>query len=553
MRRSRIAFAISVAAAALLAVPPAWAIGPGGWSRVGHGATTTTPSLTGGSAVTALNTDNPGVLYVGGNFTSAGNTDARRIAQWNGTSWSKVGGTSAASTLQEGQVFALAYKDGKVYAGGTIHNAGGDALVDFLAVLDITSAPPTWTSPCTSQQPGVAPFGGNVDSLQIIGNTLYVGGSFQDGARIDAADYLVACDLTTGVASPVVDSVGHAFSGPVYALTADSNGTLYAGGGFNNLEAIPAADHVARYLGEGVWQAMGSGPGPSTAAVDTFVRSLTASGTDVYVGTDAVNVAGIANADHVARWNGVAWSAVGSDTAGTNGWFSTATAYTIDALETYGSIVVAAGSFQNANGRVTADNIAYFDGSTWRPVGSNGAGDGPLNAHPTVLGVTGGKVYVGGNFTAAGGDTLARQVAMYALRLPDNSISTSNAGFTGNGVYSSTARGESLVDSIRRGSDDNVYIRIQNDGLVPASFIVKATGGVAGIVDTYFGGGVNVTAKVRAGTYNTGAIGPGASRLLRLHVHTKRTARDRTSFLIKSSSVAGTPPDAVRAKIVTFG
>ena len=37
---------------------------------------------------------------------------------------------------------------------------------------------------------------------------------------------------------------------------------------------------------------MGTGPAPGSGAVDGCVRALTASGTNVYVGTDAVNVAG---------------------------------------------------------------------------------------------------------------------------------------------------------------------------------------------------------------------------------------------------------------------
>src|SRR5688572_31613803 len=41
-------------------------------------------------------------------------------------------------------------------------------------------------------------FAGTVHALQIIGNTLYIGGSFQNAAGIASADYLVACDLATG-------------------------------------------------------------------------------------------------------------------------------------------------------------------------------------------------------------------------------------------------------------------------------------------------------------------------------------------------------------------
>lgn len=55
------------------------------------------------------------------------------------------------------------------------------------------------------------------------------------------------------------------------------------------------------------WHSMGSGGGTCSCAVNDCVRSLTAVGIDVYVGTVAKDVAGIARADHVARWNGSAW------------------------------------------------------------------------------------------------------------------------------------------------------------------------------------------------------------------------------------------------------
>src|SRR2546423_15529732 len=66
------------------------AAGPGGWDHLGHGATASTPALNG--SVDALNADNPGTLYVGGNFLDAGgHAAADHIASWNGSAWSAVG------------------------------------------------------------------------------------------------------------------------------------------------------------------------------------------------------------------------------------------------------------------------------------------------------------------------------------------------------------------------------------------------------------------------------------------------------------------------------
>jgi hypothetical protein len=534
MRRHAIAFATVVGLTVTLAfAPTALAIGRGGWDHVGTGATATTAPFNG--TITALNADNPGVLYAGGNFTSAGGVaSAKRIARWNGSHWSGVGSPA----LSNGQVFAIAYHAGRVYVGGTFQNAGGNADADFLAAWDGSS----WTSPCISTVGG-APITGNVNALQILGNTLYVGGSFADGAGIQSADYLVACDLTTRTARSTVGSDG-SMSGSIYALTGDSNGTLYAGGGFINLETIPEADHVAAY--DGAWHAMGTGSGaPGSPAVDSFVRSLTAVGTDVYVGTDSVDVAGIAQADHVARWNGSFWSAVGADSAGTSGWFTTGT--TIDALTHYGSLVIAAGSFQNANGVATADQIAYFDGTTWRPIGSDGAGNGPLPAHPTALAVSAGKIYVGGNFTSAGGDKLAAYLAAYALRQPDALIGATTAGhFIGNAVYSATGIGESLRVTIRRGHRGHAYVKIQNDGLVPASFSLNGDGGASGFVVHYYRGTTDITSAVRNGTYATASIAPRANTVIRIAVGVRLSSASTAIFTTIARSASGTPHDAVR-------
>ena len=378
-----------------LAVGVAAATSPltGVWSHVGTAGKTGKPSLNG--AVYALNTDDPGVLFAGGSFTSAGgHATASYLARWNGTTWSAVG-----SPHLNGAVHAIAYHAGKVYAGGVFTNAGGNPNLDFVAVWNGH----VWGPVCNSAGPLVT---GNVNALQIIGSTLYIGGSFANGAGIASADYLLACDLNTGVATSTMLNDGD-FSGSVYALAADSNGTLYAGGGFTNLGKVPGADDVAAYSG-GSWHALGTGPGPNGGSIDDFVRSLTTVGTNLYVGTDAKNVGGIAQADHVARWDGATWSALGANTAGSDGWFPSSTF--IYGLAHYGSYIFATGSFQNANGNSHADQIAFFDGTKWRPLGVKGT-NGPWIGYGLALATMNGKLYAGGNFTSAGSDTNAVGIA----------------------------------------------------------------------------------------------------------------------------------------------
>ena len=73
------------------------------------------------------------------------------------------------------------------------------------------------------------------------------------------------------------------------------------------------------------------------------------------------------------------------------------------------------GTFQNADGDARADNIAWFDGTKWQPVGSNGAGNGPWVGEGSALAIVGRRLYAAGNFTSAGGDAQAQSAASFPL------------------------------------------------------------------------------------------------------------------------------------------
>jgi len=394
MRRSLLGLSLFLVACLTLSAA-ALAIGAGGWNHLGA----TGPGLNG--HVTALNADTPGSLYLGGNFTNAGGIAAAdRIVKWNGVKWSALGTTP----LGNGSVFAIETHAGKVYAGGNFVNAGGKAAADYLAVYDGVG----WKPFCNATAaPAFNAAGFQVLALQVVGSTLYVGGTFQNANGDKRADYLIGCDLVTGTQKVTVDTDGD-FTGAVYDLAATSDGTLYAGGTFTNLDGVVTADGVAAYRGS--WQGLG------TTAIGGIVRGLHAKGMVVYVSSDGVNIGGIAQADHLVKWNGSAYSAVGANGAGTNGYFP-ATTY-INALTTSGSRLFAAGSWQNADGRPTGDVIASFDGRRWQPLGSNGAGGGPWVGDTQALAVFGGRLYAGGGFTKAGGDAKANFATSRSLRLP---------------------------------------------------------------------------------------------------------------------------------------
>jgi len=409
-KQARRALVSVLSIAFVSAVAAASAAGPGGWDHLGEFKTPKAAVLNG--AVYAISTESDNGLLVGGNFnfTTADGRPAAHLAVWYPTQfWSAF----ATPTPLNGDVHAIAWDADHVrlFVGGTFTDAGGNPSADFLAVWNGSN----WAPFC-------GPFSGSVAALQIIGSTLYVGGSFQRGGNIASANYLLACDLNTGAPRSTVSGTGD-INGGVYALTRDDKGTLYAGGQFINMAGIPQADHVAAY--DGTWHAMGTGPSTGGGAVDDYVRSIASNGTDVFIGTDSVNVAGIAQADHVARWNGSAWSALGANAAGTDGWFPTSAF--IYALAAKGSQVVVTGSFQNAGGNPLADNIASFDGTAWSPLGSNGSGNGPWIGNGLAVAIVGNDVYAGGNFTSAGGDGLASYIARFTPHAAPSNVFTIGA------------------------------------------------------------------------------------------------------------------------------
>lgn len=395
MRLAALIPALALAIAPLTISPPAaQAVGPGGWDHLGTGA--------GGAKslnndVLAMSTDVPGRLIVGGKFTNAGGlTGVDRVASWNGTAWSAVG---APGSLGNGEVRALAVSGSRIFVGGTFDNAGLVAAADRVAAWDGT----TWSAPCNG-----TPLTANVNALRVVGDELFVGGEFQDGFGNSNADYLIRCNLTSGAVT--VTTTTASFPGPVNALTSDSSGRLYAGGNFQNLEGNTASDYVAAFSA-GAWSNLGAGAA-NAGLLTGIIRSLASNGTDVFIGSDAADLAGIAQADHVARWNGTAWSALGSGPGGTNGYIpAVASVY---ALLATGSTVYASGDWQNAGGDATSDHFAVFNGSAWSPLGSDGAGGRALPAKAEAIAIFANTVHAGGNFAAAGGDALAGFVAKYA-------------------------------------------------------------------------------------------------------------------------------------------
>ncbi len=164
--------------------------------------------------------------------------------------------------------------------------------------------------------------------------------------------------------------------GVVNVIAVDAGGTVYVGGDFNVMVDV-VANHIAKWDGT-TWSALGSG-------MNRSVFALAVSGTDLYVGGNFTTAGGTA-ANRIAKWNGSAWSALG---AGMNG--------PVNALAVSGTNVYVGGTFTMADGSA-ANRIAKWNGSAWSALGTG------LDNYVNALAVSGTNLYAGGLFTTAGGN-----------------------------------------------------------------------------------------------------------------------------------------------------
>ena len=284
------------------------------WSALGIG----TGALNGtNNTVHALTVFDDGsgsgpALYAGGAFTTAGGVTANRIAKWNGSSWSSLG-TGANSTVRAISIFDDGSGSGPaLYAGGLFTSAGG-LSVNFIAKWNGT----TWSSLGTGSANGV---NAAVEAITVFddgpgdGTGLYAGGAFTAAGGVTASriakwDGTSWSSLGTGAANGV--------SSTVWALTVFDDGlgggpALFAGGGFMTAGGV-AANRIAKWDGA-EWSSLGTG---SANGMNGLVYALTAfddgsgGGQALYAGGSFTTAGGV-TANRIAKWDGSAWSSLGT-------------------------------------------------------------------------------------------------------------------------------------------------------------------------------------------------------------------------------------------------
>jgi len=167
----------------------------------------------------------------------------------------------------------------------------------------------------------------------------------------------------------------------VYALARTSTGELYVGGAFR-VVGNTAASRIAKWDGTN-WSSLGAG-------LNDTVQALTLNNSgSLYVAGNFTTAGGSA-ANHIAKWNGSNWQALGTGVQGAPASTAVVRSLFMDGTGT----LYAGGSFAQAGG-VAAANITRWNGTAWSSLGTGVQGANSLVAALTVVGR---NLYVSGSF-----------------------------------------------------------------------------------------------------------------------------------------------------------
>jgi hypothetical protein len=212
--------------------------------------------------------------YLGGGFSQVGGVDRKYLAAVNAETgqlldWNPNPGSS---------VQAIAVRDTVIYAGGAFKTMGGLARGRLAAIDARTGATLDWVADASHSNPNLP----RVFALELAGDTLFVGGSFQ-GLGGEPRGGLAALDAATARVLPW-DAQPGSFTtdyplgtGVIWELTGYEN-TLYVGGRFLYMGKTPVNALAAVSMRPDPPRSPGPVPAPADMAT-VFPNPVRSAGT----------------------------------------------------------------------------------------------------------------------------------------------------------------------------------------------------------------------------------------------------------------------------------
>jgi hypothetical protein len=392
-------------------------------------------------------------LFLGGNFTMIGKYTGgfARMSVNTGSlvnlsKMPRVTGTVSA-IVQDGS--------GGWYVAGTFANIDGE-IRNNIAQISSTGQLTLWNPNAN----------GSVNTMMVMGNTLYVGGSFTTISG-QTRNRMAAYDITTGNLLGWNPNVAN---GTVWTIC-EGGGYIYAGGSFTSVGAQARINAVGIDPLSGT--VMSWNPGTNSGGI---IYKMVSDGTLVYVGGTFNTVAGSSRANAAAI-------SISTSTATT--WSPNPNS-TVRDIVLNGSTIYLAGNFTTA-GSLTRRAVAEVDATLGNATSFSLA----LNSgSASALKKTGSTLYAGGTFSVTG----TAQANLLKANATNGSIQTWDANANGN-VNTLEVVGDNLyaggaMTAISKRRDRLAAIDMLGDTVLP--WRCDATGNILALVNngtTIYAGG----------------------------------------------------------------
>lgn len=347
------------------------------------------------------------IVYAAGGFTAIGGQSRNYIAALNAAD----GSATPFDPNPNDSVFAIGVSNTAVYFGGLFSSLGGVSRSGLAAINAGDGTATAWDP----NPQGMNGNSANIDTLQLSGSIIYVGGAFANlGGQ--ARDNIGAVGAADGIATNWDPSADGEVD--TIAVTADS---IYAGGSFLTIGGQQRVFIAALSPTDGTATAWNPSP-------DNTVKIIVAGDNLIYVGGFFGTIAG------QPRGALAAFATTdGSITSWDPGLAPGPFGIYVYTLAVSGSTIYAGGGFASVQG-VPRHNIAGINASDGTPTNFDPEASGPNDdGAVSAIAVDGTTVYAGGEFNMIGGQPRNFLAALDASDGNANDFNPDASG--GNNIY----------------------------------------------------------------------------------------------------------------------
>jgi hypothetical protein len=364
-------------------------------------------------------------LFIGGDFiyVDGSSQPANYVACWFQNIWASLYSTGASppnTPGTDGSVYGIAWDGTNLYIGGFFNyvydNTGSPLSYPYMVAYLITSGGVLlygdWLNTITSVDSPVVSLNYSLSGSQ---PGVYAGGYFTNagGYTVNKTAYWNGANWFPLPYLPSIGPGAGVAAGPVYCVKYDPINTIVVNGGTISI-ALEAASNIYSQnvvyydINNYSWKPMkeivnpyGVKTGVSPSYTNGIIYAAIAYGTDIYIGGEFKNAGGI-YANNIARYDSSTntWYGLVDSVTKINGVNGIVRSLYVGSTSGDNGLYVG-GDFTEAGG-IVVNYVARWNGN-WNALTDTSYGVQGTNGVVNALTSNGSELYVGGNFTIAGG------------------------------------------------------------------------------------------------------------------------------------------------------